>query len=587
MNSWQDKIEYTIKKWREDWPKAREVWSPYLKLREPQFCNTYKDAVKEGLVSSFAMIRLVDHRIVVDVEKLVREGVEDFSIEILSHEIGHHIYAPANLYDSARLLTKMRWALADIEDRAPMAANIYTDLLINDMLQRSKQLNIAGVFQKLDAKANPSLLFTFYLRIYEYLWRMDRGSLATATDLHSPRIDADASLAASLIRSYSKNWLDGGGRFAALLYPYLWEAEEYKKGRKSILIHLDAENAGEGGGIISGLAEIDPEDYEGAIDPRGETGNDGSKKAAVSGLGIKENKGEGPKQRYLNPGVYIDLYKQVNPKVDEQELINNYYREIALPYLVDFPLEATNPLSMTQLEGTESWDISDPVEEIDWIETAVNSPNIFPGYNTVKRTYGQEEDDAEKSKPLDVYIGIDCSGSMGNPRVNFSWPVLAATIIGLSALRAGAKVMGCLSGEPGSFMETDGFTFSDKEVLTVLTSYLGTGYAYGVPRLNTPFGELYKRGSHVIVVSDDDLFSMLDAKDKNQPSNWSVIEKALQNAGGVGTLVLHSKGEWRPNEQKRLRDMGWNIYFVTNEEELLYFATEFSKDHYRVKKRVQ
>jgi hypothetical protein len=582
MNN-QININNTLLKWEENWFEAKQIWSPYVKLRNPEWCLTSKQATEEGLTGSFAMIRLNDHRIVIDIEKIAKQKLEDFSLEILSHEIGHHIYAPANLHDNAFLLSRIRWGLGDIEDKAPFVANIYTDVLINDTLQRTKNLNMAGVYQRINTDIPFSKTWTFLMRIYEYLWKLKRGYLASAMEFHSSTIDADASLAASLVRSYSKNWLDGAGRFAALLYPYLMEEREYQNARISLILQLDAENAGEGGGLISGLSEMDLDDILGTIDPRAES------ISAVSNSpknlpNKNEMGGEGPKQRYLNPGKYIDLLKQVNPKADEQELINNYYREIALPHLVDFPLEASNPSSLSLPEGTENWDISDPIEEIDWIETAIISPNIFPGYNTVKRVYGPDQDESETKKPLDVYIGIDCSGSMENPKVRFSWPVLAASIIGLSALRAGAKVMGCLSGEPGSFMQTDGFSGSDKEVLSLLTSYLGTGYSFGIPRLKTPFGKPCKNKSHIIIVTDDDIFSMLDAKNENLgESNWEIIETALKNAGGVGTLVLHSSRDWRKPETQRLKNMGWHIYYVTNEQELLDFASQFSKDHYNFK----
>jgi len=299
---------------------------------------------------------------------------------------------------------------------------------------------MAGVYKKINQNDSDSKMWLFFMRTYEYLWRLDKGSLIKDKELYSPSIDADASIAASLIRSYSKNWIDGGGRFAALLYPYLMEDKDYQEARKTLILHLDSENAGEGGGLISGLAEIDMEGISEAIDPRKESGSDNDKKGNQSNsIGKNIQGGEGPKQRYLNPGKYIDLQKQVNPKVDEQELINRYYKEIALPHLVKFPLETVNPTSMTLPEGTESWDLSDPIEEIDWVETTIGTSVIVPGYNTMKRVYGPDDEDSETLKPLDVYIGIDCSGSMGNPRVQFSWPILAATIIGLSAQRAGAR----------------------------------------------------------------------------------------------------------------------------------------------------
>jgi len=580
MNN-RDHLNSILEAWKMSWPNAKQVWNPFVRLREPLWCINSKEAAREGLTESFAMIRLTDHRIVIDIEKLFNNDLTLFALEVLAHEIGHHIYSPANLHDNAILLSKIRWSLADIEDRAPFVANLYADLLINDTLQRIKGLNMAGVYKKINDEPSNSPMWLLFMRTYEYLWKMNKGELVNNKYRYSPQIDADASVAASLIRSYSKRWLEGAGRFGALLYPYLMEEKDYTMARKSLILQLDSENAGEGGGMVIGLAEIDVDSISEAVDPRTSGLDKGKNSSSLGDIAVA---GEGPKQRYLNPGKYIDLQKQVNPKAEEQELISNYYKEIASPHLVKFPLETYSPVSLTLPEGTEGWDLSDPVEEIDWIQTAISSPITLPGYNIVKRVYGPDENDSETPIPLDVYIGVDCSGSMLNPRVQFSWPILAATIIGLSALRAGAKVMGCLSGEPGRFMESEGFITSEKDILTVLTSYLGTGYSFGIPRLNTPFSSPLKTRSHIVLVSDDDIFSMLDAQKENvEESNWVIVERALKNAGGVGSIVLHSNSEWREKEVKRLNGMGWFVYFVTNEQQLLDFAAEFSKNHYSKK----
>jgi hypothetical protein len=140
--------------------------------------------------------------------------------------------------------------------------------------------------------------------------------------------------------------------------------------------------------------------------------------------------------------------------------------------------------------------------------------------------------------------------------------------------------MACLSGEPGSFMETAGFTASEKEMLGVLTSYLGTGYAYGIPRLKTPFGKKRAARSHAVLVSDDDLFAMLKADTGSKESHWQIIESALQNAGGTGTIVLHSRPDWHRAEVKRLQGMGWRVHYVTSEKQLLDFAAAFAQDYY-------
>lgn len=575
-----------MRQWQEAWPAARETWSPFIKLREPNWCLTSEAAAAEGLTGSFAMIRLTDHRIVINIEQVVKLGLGGFALQVLAHEIGHHIYTPANLHDNAILLGRIRWSLADMPDKTAFVANIYEDLIINDILQRSRGLDMAAVYKQVNKETPFSELWTLIMRTYEYLWKLRRGELATEPGLHSDKVDADASLMAALIRSYSKRWIDGGGRFASLMYPYLAEEEQFNKGKKSLVLYLDTEKAGMDGGMVAGLTELDMEGIEEAVDPREEAagkGKEGKKgQAGTITLTPSDKGGVGPDQRYLNPGTYIDLFRQVNPNATEQDLIMQYYREIALPHLVEFPVEDTPTSGETTPEGTDVWDTGDPMEEIDWLESVIASPQVFPGYSTRKRIYGEDPDDSHSEKPLDVYVGIDCSGSMGNPKSIFSWPVLAATIIGLSALRAGAKVMGCLSGEPGSFMETDGFVTDEKKLLTVLTSYLGTGYTFGITRLKTPFGKPPKRKSHVIIVTDDDIFHMLGAK--GEEDTWQIIEYALQNAGGSGTIVLHSRAQYHQDDVKRLKNMGWHIHYVVDEKTLLDFASEFSKKNYHQKR---
>lgn len=574
-------ITKTLEIWRSNWHQAKLEWNPLLRLQEPIWCLSNNVAVEEGLTSSFAMIRLTDHRIVINLEEISERNLQDYSVEILAHEIGHHILTPANLYENAVLLNRIRFGLPGIEDRAPMVSNLYSDFIINDKLQRVNKLRILEVYKLINKNIAFSELWTLIMRAYEYLWRLKRGELATNLLFHSKKIDADASLLASLVRSFSKNWLHGGGRFAVLLYPYLMDDETFNLSRKKILILLDAEDAGSGALEISGMTEIDLEGYDEVIDMRKEAlGLNNQKK--IRSLGINENKlgGQGPREGYMGPGNYVDLMKQANPNADEQQLINAYYKEIALPHLINFPVEISLNAPEFLPEGLETWDIGDPIEELDFLQSAILSPELFPGMTTLKLSYGADSDTEVSEKPLNVYLGIDCSGSMGNPTQNFSWPILAATIIGLSALRAGTSVMGCLSGEPGSYLETDGFITDETELLTVLTSYLGTGYAYGIERLRKPFGESLKEKSHIIIVTDNDIFSMLEEDSGGKKHNWELIELALKNAGGIGTIVLHSPPDFGNDFVIKLQKMGWNIFYVTNEEELLAFAAQFSQNNY-------
>ena len=121
------------------------------------------------------------------------------------------------------------------EHLAAFVSNLYSDLLINDRLHRGASLDISGVYDRL-GKGTQDRMWTLYMRIYELLWRLPRGQHATGEI--DARLNQDAQLAARLIRSYARDWLDGAGRFAALCLPYLIE-DEAEKTRKCLAPWLD------------------------------------------------------------------------------------------------------------------------------------------------------------------------------------------------------------------------------------------------------------------------------------------------------------------------------------------------------------
>ncbi len=77
--------------WRARWPHALALWSDYLRLSEPRWCLNAHDRHVEGLSGSFAMIRLSDHAVVIDLETIATEGLDGFALEIMGHEIGPHV----------------------------------------------------------------------------------------------------------------------------------------------------------------------------------------------------------------------------------------------------------------------------------------------------------------------------------------------------------------------------------------------------------------------------------------------------------------------------------------------------------------
>jgi hypothetical protein len=575
-------LETLREDWLRAWPAALAIWSRYVQLHEPQWCFTVEQEKREQLSGSFAMIRLVDHSIVVSLRQVKEEGLARFAKEILAHEIGHHVYCPADLTDNARLLARIRYGLPGKEHLAPMVSNLYSDLLINDRLQRTAELDMAGVYHALGSESR-ARLWTLYLRIYEVLWKLDKGSLAKGE--LDERLNQDAQLGARLIRNYALDWLGGAGRFAVLCLPYVMEDDEQRLCR--ILARWsDTRHAGRGG-FPDGLVEIDDAEASGAIHPAEDPELSGLDDIFGEGGRVPgELSGHKSAKNYRQPFEYVEVLKAAGVDLDEREITARYYREMALPHLIPFPVKrlprATDPLP----EGLEVWDIGSPLEQVDWLGTMLHSPVVVPGVTTRERLYGDSPGTDPETIPFDLYLGIDCSGSMGDPAHHLSYPVLAGAIVALSALRAGSKVKVVLSGEPGQTISTDGYLRDSKTILRTLASYLGTGYSFGIHRLAETFttDKPGRRPVHILIVSDNDMFSMLAEKGSGR-IGWDVAKEALGRCGGGGTFVLQLpevmlSSRWGQNPQEhltRLRLEGWNVSLVDSEEQLVEFARQFSR----------
>ena len=568
-------------RWQAQWTTALRLWSPYIQLREPLWCWSEEEEKRAGLSGSFAMIRLVDHLVVISLRQIEQQGLGEFSCEILAHEIGHHVLCPADLTDNARLLSRVRLGLPGVSEYAPMVSNLYSDLLINDRLARNDQLDMAGVYDRIKT-AGVSTLWLLYMRIYEHLWRLPPQSLALGTI--DERLNQDAQLGARLIRSYARDWMGGGGRFACLCFPYVERDKEAAE--RVFRLWSDAVKAG-AGGFPNGLCEIDEDEEDGVLHP--------AEDPKLSGLGeVDVSEENGGRVRGRDSGVkthktgrspfeYNELLQATGMELSLREVTSRYYKERALPHLIPFPARAVQPLSDPLPEGLEGWDVSEPLEHIDWLSTLLQSPEVVPGVTTRQRLMGDSPGSSPDPEPLDLYLGVDCSGSMGDPAHYLSYPILAGAIMVLSALRAGARVQVVLSGEPGQSISSQGFSRDEQALLRLMTNYLGTGYAFGIHRLAETFAgdkpETPQRPVHVLIISDADMFRMLDEYGSGQ-LGWDIARQAAEKCGGGATYVLQIRENYRAERQPHLERMqaaGWGVHLVDSMEELLQFARNFSR----------
>jgi hypothetical protein len=568
--------------WNAAWPLAQRAWSPFLRLREPLLCNDPASARLEGLYGGLAMIRLDDHRVVLNLPALTRLGLDQHPVEVLAHEIGHHLFVPADLSDHGRLLARVRRGLPSVEDKAPLIANLYADLLINDRLQRQVGLPMDTLYRKLAGK-DPGPLWRLYLRIYEHLWALPEGTLLQAS--LPPAVEGDALLGAQQIRSYAQDWLAGAGGFALLCLPYLIE-ERGQAPPPKLAAWLDLDQVGSGGGMPDGLASLDPDELRPPVhpaqDPRvvGQAGPDESE-VSDERTARRAAADPGAGQR-RDPLEYGQILRQLGMELNDHEVALRYYRELARPHLVRFPVRIIPEVAEPQAEGIESWQPGEPLEEIDWFETVLVSPVVFPGLTTVKRVYGSSPGGLPAREAVDLDLYVDCSGSMPDPKRSFSPITLAGAIVALSAFRAGARVQATLWSGPGQYQCTAGFVRDEEAVLRVLTGYIGgsTQFPLNVLRDSHADRKPSDRPAHVLVLSDDGIDTILNPDERGTPGA-QVVADALAKARGGMSLALNVYPGWsRPDLVALLERLQIAEYRVGNWEQLIAFARAFSQASY-------
>ncbi len=564
------------------WPHALAAWSKFTRLRPPELCLTRSDAKKAGLTGSFAMIRLTDQAVIVSLPEVMSSGVADLPVEVLAHEIGHHVLAPSNLTDHGRMIARMRRALPTLERHAPFIANLYTDLLINDRLQRSAGLRMHAVYLALGISRSPSKVWRLYLRIYEVLWSLPRGTLCQGTP--DDRIEGDAWLGARLLRSYARDFMAGSGGFASLLLPYLAEDEHALDGQEKLFDTRTAAGESNPSGLSEGEGEPTP--VHPALDPRvnGELESEPSADARPKEIGEAKSSAGQTRQ----PFEYGEILRAMGLAISDHEVAIRYYRERAIPHLIPFPRREMPRSEEPLAEGLERWEFGEPLEHVDWLESVLVSPSVVPGLTTVQRSWGSMDAEQTKSEPLDLDLYVDSSGSMANPQRLISFPALAGAIICLSALRAGARVQATLWSGAGQFHTTPGFVRDEELLLGVLTGYFGGATAFPIHVLRDTFEKRgpRARSAHVLVISDDGVSTAFD-NDERGNSGWDVTRSALERARGGGSFVLNLPANWQSVQQpaysaiRRARDeLGIDVTRVADWDELVAFARAFARKRY-------
>tara|TARA_B100001939_G_scaffold344557_1_gene359210 strand:- start:2953 stop:4716 length:1764 start_codon:yes stop_codon:yes gene_type:complete len=570
--------------WLQHWPRALELWGRYIKLKDPRLTRQKKIPGKNS-ATPLAYIDLQNKQVVVGLDQVEKLGLQDFQLEILAHEIGHHVFAPGDLLDAGRCMARIHRALREYSGESGLILNLYTDLLINNRL-KSMGLAMDQIYIQLNRqteKMDP--LWKLYMRIYELLWSLSPGTLCPDQD---PEMEGDATVAAQVIRSFANDVVRGSGMFAAICYYYL-KSDGTVATRKIMKPLLDSEHITAEDSIPDGLVEMqEGEEDECSYPDFDESGNwtpPGEAKGDADGTGIpseSSNESRSGGQSRI-PLDYFNVLKAMGVKVSEQEATNRFYREKARPYLIPFPVSENEPSTEPLLEGYEIWHPGQMIERINWFQTLLRSPVVIPGYTTVQNRYGNAEGQSKDESPIDLDIYVDCSGSMPRPSISLSYPALAGTIIALSALRTGSAVQATLWSGPHQVQKTEGFVRDEAQILSVLTGYIGGGTAFPLHILRKTYLEepRPRRKVHILVISDDGVDTILQ-NDEIGNAGRDIARRSLDVAGAGGTFALQLYGGWEKNPRLvETNKLGFKIHPVSSAVELTEFARRFVQENYR------
>lgn len=570
-------VDELVGRWLEAWPQALAAWGRPTRMHAPVLHTTPQGE------ASFAWFSTTDVEVAIDLAQVRDLGLADHAVAVLAHEVGHHVLAPGDLLTSARIAARVRLGLVDADEMVGTVANLWNDLLVNDRLQRRAGVDMVGVWRALGRVDGQDPVMQLVLRADEILWELPPGTLAEPP---APGIADAALLAARLVRAYARDPVGGAGGFATLLRTSLPD-EVFQRPEAAVLLRVVTCGQHEGAsGVPAGLA-TDPSltapVLHPAVDPRvvGDVPDTGDGPAAAPpGAVTADASGQ-----TLQPGDVRAVLGALGVVADERAVAAAWYREHARAHLVPFPHVPTPAAAEDLLGGLDRWQVGDDVGEVDWLGTVTASPVVVPGMTTVRREHHADEAADPASRPVDLDLYLDSSGSMPDPAARRAPIALAGAILALSALRSGARVQATTWSGPGQVAGTDGFTRDPDRVLAAIVAHFGAGTAFPVAVLERTFlGDpatgappTTTRPTHVAVISDDGITTILPSGTDRRRGSWagSPAARAVAAAGGGATFVLELPG----GRAGSMRDLfpGVDVHAVSTDEDLVAFARAFAR----------
>lgn len=597
----------------EMWKRVWDFWGA-PRIPKPKVIKDEKEepdeAIRKSLKEDAEFITYHDNQIYVNRKNVKdhlgespKEGEEKEALEwLMAHGTGHYRRAP---YDLVTKLVLLHNALKGLRTQGfdeqtalsvmPTVQNIYNDVLVNTHLvsEGKKEATINYYVKSCKRRETdpkwqnlPRKTWDVYIRLCEKLWNADKQILKD-TKLSDEQERAAEKLYKLLEDNmYNKEkWSRQQHIFAQVLAPFIKEDGQQAQ---DMQMQLEKETSGAMNSLqqlIQQLQDIKnkEKDLEGKTEEEKKKSKEQLEKEKKQAQKELEKRLQGLPQQLGSKGNKLGDRKVLEDMRDimaglgvsnDTELADTWtYRSLAAQYSVKFlPIPRKTgeayPFSPTR------WTTTDPFQKLDIPGTLFKHGVLIPNVTTEKWEDREEIGFIEGERPPDLYIILDSSGSMDNPKNQIAPAVLAAFVAAESALNVGVKVaVKNFSGDEGgrrnlyTLKETD-----DKdEIAKALRTYYGGGTVLPTSDLENWIGNEHEP-KQFLIITDTRFFNFEQA----YPYIKSMMQKNLKNRGAI--FVVGGS----PDERviKSLEEINFEIFNVNNHYDLFDIVVGKTKQVY-------
>lgn len=557
------------------WRRAGQVWTDDLLLRDPEFLDDAKQAEEADASETLACISSLTFRTLLNVHYMRQRKVDKYLYTIMAHEIGHHAVAPAGFTNQMRLVAAA--TRASDNQVAPMYVNLALDLLINDVLVRDHELPCDEIYRALDRTSSGQTTgpFAVMLGAMEKLW----GGKPLFRRRSEPFPGFD-KLADALVATYE---LHGEGRRGADLLPFVTHAAlVFEQARRSSGASNDQMQSSWDRMVLGGKEEGE------ALRRWLKTGGMVSIDAAIEQAerAMRRDNREPPQRGWYSadygPKVLGEMFNGTGSglPVRMTELVIAHYEAMANAHLVEF-LADKGGHSEGYPESLRRWAWGEPLEEIDWVQTAIREGQPIPGVNTVTWEYGHEpEPIGSEPFPVDLDLYIDTSGSMPDPCQRMSHIALGAFIFALSVMRQGGAVRVTIwSYDMDKLRSTQEFSQDRDTVLEALCYSIQGGTQFPVAQWEKAIDAHKNRYNkvHTVILSDDGISTWFNGRYKRERVE-AFLARVQQEFGAGGTVLLNGRAESMRYELPE----NWVVRGCSNWHEVVHACAEIASRRFAV-----